>query len=268
MKRSQLVDEIRKKKSYLCVGLDTDLRKIPEFLLKEKDPILRFNQEIIEATHDLCVAYKPNLAFYESQGSEGLASLEKTMNLIPEEIFTIADAKRGDIGNTAKMYADAFFNRMNFDSVTIAPYMGEDSIRPFLEYEDKWVILLALTSNAGSGDFQKIANAQGKPLYQSVIERAQEWANPDQLMYVVGATHPDHFASVRQMAKSHFFLVPGVGAQGGDLHKITQNGRNDDMGLLINSSRGIIYAGGNSKNFGEKVRQAALDLQEQMSTYF
>lgn len=266
MELSKLVSAIKTKKSFLCVGLDTDLDKIPQFLLKEKNPLLAFNKAIIEATSDLCVAYKPNLAFYEAYGSKGLMALEETMEFIPEDIFTIADAKRGDIGNTASKYAKAYFEQMGFDSVTVAPYMGEDSVTPFLEFKNKWVILLALTSNKGSADFQMIKADNGEFLHHTVMKKAQQWAQPDQLMFVVGATHPDKIADVRTVAPNNFLLVPGVGAQGGDLHAIAENGLNKNIGLLINSSRGIIYAGGNDINFQDKVRAAALDLQSQMAT--
>lgn len=266
MTRSQLVSEIRRKKSFLCVGLDTDPNKIPSFLLDFDDPIFEFNKRVIDATKDLCVAYKPNIAFYESLGPKGWESLEKTMAYIPDSIFTIADAKRGDIGNTSKMYAKTFFEYFNFDAVTVAPYMGIDSVEPFLEFEEKWVILLGLTSNAGSQDFQQL-KSNDVPLYESVITKSQEWGSPENLMYVIGATHPESFKEVREMAEEYFFLVPGIGAQGGDLHGVVSNGANEDCGLLINSSRGIIYAGGNDTNFEIKVKAAAVDLQTQLSAY-
>jgi len=265
MNKSQLWSEIQRKKSFLCVGLDTDMKKIPSFLLDYEDPIFEFNKRVIDATKDLCVAYKPNIAFYESLGPKGWESLEKTMNYIPEEIFTIADAKRGDIGNTSKMYAKTFFEYFNFDSVTVAPYMGIDSISPFLEFEDKWVILLGLTSNKGSQDFQYL-ESDGKPLYESVIRTSQSWGSPDNLMYVIGATHPESFAEIREMAPEHFFLVPGIGAQGGDLEGVVSNGMNDECGLLINSARGIIYAG-NDENFEVDVRSSATSLQQQLQAY-
>ena len=258
MTRQTLFEQIKAKKSYLCIGLDTDLTKIPKHLLAYDNPILEFNRQIIGATHDLCVAYKPNLAFYESEGLQGWEALEKTVQLIPENIFTIADAKRGDIGNTSKMYAKAFFERMNFDSITVAPYMGEDSVTPFLEFQGKWVILLALTSNKGSSDFQ-----QHNGLYQSVLQKAQTWATADQLMFVVGATHPENFREIRQIAPDNFLLVPGVGAQGGDLQGVSDNGMNDHVGLLVNSSREIIYAS-NGEDFALRAREKALSLQQQM----
>lgn len=265
MKREKLINQIQTKKSFLCVGLDTDINKIPSFLLDFEDPVFEFNKRIIDATQDLCVAYKPNIAFYESMGPKGWESLEKTINYIPDDIFTIADAKRGDIGNTSKMYAKTFFEYFNFDSVTVAPYMGIDSVEPFLEFEDKWVILLGLTSNRGSNDFQQL-KSENIPLYESVIRKSQKWGRPDNLMYVIGATHPESFKEVREMAKEHFFLVPGIGAQGGDLNGVVQNGMNSDCGLLINSSRGIIYAG-QGKDFDKEVRSAALDIQVKLSAY-
>jgi len=267
MNRGELIAQIRKKKSFLCVGLDTDPNKIPDHLKQTEDPIFEFNKRVIDATKDLCVAYKPNIAFYESLGPKGWESLEKTMDYIPDDIFTIADAKRGDIGNTSRMYAKTFFQHFNFDSVTVAPYMGIDSVAPFLEFDDKWVILLGLTSNKGSQDFQRINSQDGVPLYESVIRKSQEWGSPENMMYVIGATHPESFAEVREMAKEHFFLVPGIGAQGGDLEGVVSNGQIDDVGLLINSSRGIIYAGGNDEDFDVKVRQSASDLQGKLSAF-
>lgn len=264
MTRAQLIGQIRAKRSFLCIGLDTDIEKIPKHLLHTEDPIFEFNKQIIDATHDLCVAYKPNLAFYESQGAKGWQSLAKTMEYIPADIFTIADAKRGDIGNTSKMYAKTFFETLNFDAVTVAPYMGIDSVAPFLEFPNKWVILLALTSNQGSQDFQLASQDGGMPLYEKVMRTAQNWGNKSNLMYVVGATHPEKFAEIRHIAPDHFLLVPGVGAQGGTVASVTQYGQNEEVGLLINSSRGIIYAGPD-ENFAAKARAAALQLQTQMS---
>ena len=266
MKRKELIAQIRRKRSFLCVGLDTDIAKIPPHLLSAHDPIFEFNKAVIDATKDYCVAYKPNLAFYESMGPSGWKSLEKTMDYIPNDIFTIADAKRGDIGNTSKMYAKTFFEYFNFDSVTVAPYMGEDSVAPFLEFEDKWVILLALTSNKGSQDFQQITDATGTPLYANVITKAQEWGSPENLMFVVGATHPQSFAEIRELAKDYFFLVPGVGAQGGDLHSVVNHGANDDIGLLINSSREIIYAG-SGIDFQNDIYQKVQNIQAEMIQY-
>ncbi len=263
MDKSSLFQHISQKSSFLCVGLDTDPRKVPDCLRRASDPVLAFNKAIIDATSDLCVAYKPNLAFYESMGAKGWKTLEKTMHCIPETHFTIADAKRGDIGNTARMYARAFFEHLNFDAVTVAPYMGEDSVAPFLEFDDKWVIVLALTSNEGSKDFQMSPQEGGEPLYEKVMRKCMQWGSPEQLMFVAGATHPEKFTALRRIAPDHFFLVPGIGAQGGDLEAVVQHGRNDQLGLLINSSRGILYAG-NGPDFAEKAREVALRLKQQM----
>lgn len=264
MERTALFEQIKKKQSYLSIGLDTDIRRIPKFLLKYDDPVFEFNKAIIEATRDLCVAYKPNLAFYEHLGSKGLIALEKTMKVIPDSHFTIADAKRGDIGNTSAMYAEAFFNTLGFDSITVAPYMGADSVTPFLQYPGKWVILLALTSNKSSADFQQTAQETGEPLFEKVMQTAQQWGSKDQLMFVVGATHPETFQHIRTIAPDHFLLVPGVGAQGGDLAALSKFGFNQQCGLLVNSSRGIIYAG-NGEDFAEQARAKALTLQQQMA---
>ena len=264
MNRKELYQAIMQKGSYLCVGLDTDMSRIPKHLLGEKDPILEFNRQIINATKDLCVAYKPNVAFYEAQGSRGWRSLERTMDLIPESHFTIADAKRGDIGNTSRMYAKAFFENMNFDAVTVAPYMGIDSVTPFLEFENKWVILLALTSNKGSKDFQFTAQEDEQPLYEKVMRRAKEWGNPENLMFVTGATQSAHIAKIREIAPDNFLLVPGVGAQGGSLHGVSMPGLNGHGGLLVNSSRGIIYAG-DGEDFAVKARESALAIKKEMS---
>lgn len=264
MTSGELVEQIKKKKSYLCVGLDTDITKIPEHLLSTADPVFEFNKAIIEATKDLCVAYKPNLAFYESLGVEGWISLQKTLEIIPDDILIIADAKRGDIGNTSTLYAKAFFEKMNFDAITVAPYMGKDSVTPFLAFKNKWVILLALTSNEGANDFQTQQLADGTtPLYEKVIAESSKWASADQLMYVVGATRSEQFAHVRSLAKEYFFLVPGVGAQGGDLKAISRAGMNDQCGLLVNSSRQIIYAG-NGLDFAAKARSEAQEVQSEM----
>jgi len=263
MTRKEILQQIQTKKSYLCVGLDSDFSRIPKHLLKYDDPVFEFNKQIIDATKDLCVSYKPNLAFYESRGVKGWQSLEKTMEYIPEEHFTIADAKRGDIGNTSRMYAKAFFEELNFDSVTVAPYMGIDSVQPFLEFENKWVILLALTSNKGSNDFQFTAQDGGIPLYEKVLRTAQTWGTPEQLMFVVGATHPEKFEEIRRIAPDHFLLVPGVGAQGGDLQKLSEYGLNDVCGLLVNSSRGIIFAS-EGEDFAEQARASALKMQQGM----
>jgi len=266
MNRGALIEQIRAKRSVLCVGLDTDLEKIPAHLLKEDDPVFAFNKAVIDATASSTVAYKPNIAFYESMGVKGWQSLEKTIQYLDEtypEIFTIADAKRGDIGNTSKMYAKAFFENMNFDSVTVAPYMGEDSVTPFLDFPNKWVILLGLTSNKGAFDFQFIENAEGKALFESVVKKAQEWATADQLMFVLGATKTEHLARLRAIAPDHFFLVPGVGAQGGSLEEVLKQATNKDFGVLVNSTRGIIYQS-NGLDFAQAAGSAARTLQQEM----
>lgn len=263
MTKQELILQIKLKKSFLSVGLDTDLTKIPTYLLKEKDPIFEFNKQIIDATHDVCVAYKPNLAFYEVHGSKGWESLQKTIDYIPKEIFTIADAKRGDIGNTSNMYAKAFFENLHFDSITVAPYMGADSVVPFLEFKNKWVILLALTSNKGANDFQFFEGKEEK-LFEKVLKQSKNWGNDKNIMYVVGATRPEMFADIRKIVPDSFLLVPGVGAQGGELSKVCNYGMNKDCGLLVNSSRGIIYAG-NDENFAKKSREEALKIQKEMA---
>lgn len=266
MNKQQLFEQIKSKKSFLCIGLDPVITKLPAHLLEHEDPILEFNKQLIDATQDLCVAYKPNTAFYESRGVKGWQTLVKTWQHIPKDIFTIADAKRGDIGNTSAMYAEAFFkeetSEMSFDAVTVAPYMGKDSVSPFLNYPDRWVILLALTSNEGSADFQTKSNAD-KKLYEQVIVTSQQWANSDQLMYVVGATKPQEFQHIRTLAPDHFLLVPGVGAQGGSLAAVCEYGLNQQCGLLVNSARSIIYAS-NGKDFAERARAEALLLQQEM----
>lgn len=266
MTREQLFEQIKAKESYLCVGLDTDIKKIPQHLLKEEDPIFAFNKAIIDATADFAVAYKPNIAFYESLGSKGWESLEKTLAYIPEDIFTIADAKRGDIGNTSSMYARAFFDNMNFDSITVAPYMGEDSVKPFLAFDNKWVILLVLTSNQGSKDFQSLILEGGDHLFEQVIETSKHWGSPDELMYVVGATKGHMFEIIRRHAPDNFLLVPGVGAQGGDLETISRLGMNTKCGLLVNSSRGIIYAS-DGEDFDMAARREAKKVQMEMAGY-
>ncbi len=263
MKGKAIFNEIKNKKSFLCVGLDPSLEKIPSHLLKEDDPFFAFNKAIIDHTIDQAVAYKPNLAFYEALGPKGLESLEKTMAYLPPEVFTIADAKRGDIGNTSQLYAKAFFERMGFDAITVAPYMGKDSVMPFLAFEDKWVILLALTSNEGSLDFQMIRSDENKALFQSVLEKSQKWGHTDNLMYVVGATRGQKIAEVRKIIPDHFLLVPGVGAQGGSLEEVAQYGMNRQCGLLVNSSRGIIYAS-DGKDFARAAGNEARKLQESM----
>ncbi len=263
MNRQAFIQQIKSKQSFLCVGLDTDITKIPTHLLKEKDPVFEFNKQIIDATHDLCVSYKLNTAFYESMGLKGWEAMQKTLEYIPKEQFTIADAKRGDIGNTSAMYAKAFFENMDFDSVTVAPYMGEDSVKPFLTFEDKWVILLALTSNKGADDFQFFKQDE-EFLFEKVLKTSKQWGNDEQLMYVVGATRPQMLEAIRKIVPSSFLLVPGVGAQGGSLAEVCKYGMNEDVGLLINSSRAIIYAG-SDKNFVQKSRNEAEKIQKEMS---
>ena len=262
MNRSALINRIRESKSYLCVGLDTDMDKIPSFLLQEEDPMFAFNKSIIDATLPYCVAYKINTAFYEAQGLKGWAALEKTINYIPSTHFTIADAKRGDIGNTSSMYAKAFFEDLNFDSVTVAPYMGKDSVEPFLAFENKHTILLALTSNEGAFDFQTL-NVDGTELYKQVLETSKTWKNSENLMYVVGATKAEYFTEIRKIVPDSFLLVPGVGAQGGSLSEVCKYGMNANVGLLINSSRAIIYAS-NGTDFAQKAREEALKMQQEM----
>ena len=263
MTREELILQIKSKRSFLCIGLDSDINKTPKHLLDLEDPIFEFNKQIINATKDLCVAYKPNIAFYESMGVSGWNSLKKTLDYIPENIFTIADAKRGDIGNTSKMYAKTFFENLNVDAVTVAPYMGSDSVTPFLEFADKWVILLALTSNIGSLDFQNTKNEDGKQLFEKVLETSQTWGTDKNMMYVVGANRSEQLSEVRDIIPNHFLLVPGVGAQGGSLEEAAKYGMNDECGLLVNSSRGIIYAS-TEIDFAEKARQEAQKLQFKM----
>lgn len=263
MDYKRLAENIKSKKSNLCIGLDTDIKKIPSFLLDEKDPVFAFNKRIIDATADLCVAYKPNIAFYESMGTKGWESLARTLDYIPKENFTIADAKRGDIGNTSEMYARTFFETFDFDAITVSPYMGEDSVKPFLQHEGKWVIVLGLTSNKGSADFQRLTCGE-KPLYEHVFNTVCQWGKPGNLMFVVGATHATEFGHVRSLLPDHFLLVPGVGAQGGDLEAILDKGQNADSGLLINVSRDILYAG-KDQDFDLAARERALQIQRQMS---
>ncbi|MCF8377938.1 MAG: orotidine-5'-phosphate decarboxylase [Bacteroidales bacterium] len=270
MNSRHLLNQIRQKESYLCIGLDTDFFKIPKFLLEFEYPLFEFNKRIIAATSDIAIAYKPNLAFYESLGSAGWMSLELTVNYIKShhpEIFVIADAKRGDIGNTSKMYASAFFNHMDFDAITVAPYMGSDSVIPFLQYDGKWVILLGLTSNDGSQDFQMQKLATSKRfLYEEVMLKASEWGNTDQLMFVVGATQSDRIKKLRKIIPNHFLLIPGVGAQGGSLKDISLGGMNAECGIIVNSSRNIIYADG-TENFDKVARDKSLEIKAEMSTY-
>ncbi|HKZ65728.1 MAG TPA: orotidine-5'-phosphate decarboxylase [Chitinophagaceae bacterium] len=281
MTRQQLVEQIRRKQSYLCVGLDTDITKIPRHLLSESDPVFAFNKAIIDATKDLCVAYKINTAFYEALGLKGWEAMEKTVRYIGDEHFKIADAKRGDIGNTSDQYAKAFFETLPFDAVTVAPYMGEDSVKPFLQYPGKWAIVLGLTSNSGSDDFelQKILTSTEELeegvhvtkqhncfLYESVLQKVSEWGTPDNLMFVVGATQADEFVNIRKITSGHFYLVPGVGAQGGSLKDISEKAMNKDCGLLVNASRAIIYAS-EKQDFAEAARIVAKQYQEEMTSY-
>ncbi len=266
MNRSQLVANIFKKKSVLCVGLDTDLTKIPAHLLKTEDPVFEFNKAIIDATRDYTVAYKLNTAFYEAQGLAGWVSMEKTLQYIPEDIFTIADAKRGDIGNTSEQYARTFFHTYPFDSVTVAPYMGSDSVKPFLSFEDKWAIVLGLTSNAGSADFQ-LQPSGDELVYQKVLKTVASWGTPGNIMFVIGATRKEQLQEVRAMLPDHFFLVPGVGAQGGDVDTVCRNTMNKDGGILINVSRRIIYAG-NDAYFDGKAHEEAIKYQKEMAVFF
>ena len=281
MTRHQLVEQIFKKRSYLCAGLDTDISKIPRHLLSSPDPIFQFNKQIIDATRDVCVAYKINTAFYEAIGLKGWESLERTVNYIPQEHFKVADAKRGDIGNTSSQYARAFFEALNFDAVTVAPYMGEDSVRPFLEYRDKWAIVLGLTSNAGAKDFElqrfdtktdlleegiHIEKHATRFLYEMVLEKVSKWGSTSNLMFVIGATQPDEFANIRQLTPEHFYLVPGVGAQGGSLKEISEKAMTKDCGILVNASRAIIYAS-IKENFADVARVIAQQYQTEMSSY-
>lgn len=266
MNRTELVTNIFKKKSVLCVGLDTDLSKIPAHLLQEADPVFEFNKAIIDATRDYAVAYKINTAFYEAQGISGWISMEKTLNYIPEDIFTIADAKRGDIGNTSEQYARTFFHTYPFDSVTVAPYMGSDSVQPFLTFEDKWAIVLGLTSNTGSADFQ-LQPSGNELMYQKVLKTVASWGTPNNIMFVIGATRKEQLQEVRAMLPNHFFLVPGVGAQGGDVDTVCRNTMNKEGGILINVSRGIIYAG-DGATFADKAHEEAIKYQKEMAMFF
>lgn len=281
MTRHQLVDQIRKKKTYLCVGLDTDINKIPKYLLSAHDPVFEFNKQIIDATAEYCVAYKINTAFYEALGLKGWEAMEKTVNYIPSTHFKIADAKRGDIGNTSAQYAKAFFETLHFDAITVAPYMGSDSVLPFLEYKNKWVILLGLTSNPGASDFElkKIMTEkdsleegvhtiqhQSKFLYEEVLTKASTWGNPENLMFVIGATQPDEFINIRQLTPDHFYLVPGVGAQGGSIQEISEKAINKDVGLLVNVSRGIIFLSSN-KEFANHAAAGAKEYQSELAKF-
>ncbi len=273
MTRKQLIEQIQLKKSYLCVGLDTDITKIPEHLQSHPDAIFQFNKQIIDATHDLCVAYKINTAFYEAMGVKGWQAMEKTVNYIPKDQFIIADAKRGDIGNTSTQYAKAFFETLNFDAITVAPYMGEDSVKPFLAFENKWAIVLGLTSNAGSKDFEQLKfvgeatnNADGEFLYETVLKKVSSWGSDENLMFVVGATKASDLGEIRKIIPEHFLLVPGVGFQGGSLAEVSKYGMNKDCGLLVNASRAIIYASDN-EDFASEARAIAKQYQTEMAGY-
>lgn len=266
MNKQELINQIKEKKSFLCIGLDTDSAKIPKHLFSFEDPVFEFNKRIIDETKDLCVAFKLNIAFYESQGINGWKSLMKTIDYIPKNIFTIADAKRGDIGNTSTMYAKTFFESMDFSSITVSPYMGSDSVEPFLKFKNKWVILLALTSNLGSKDFQMISDSNGINLYENVIRKSAKWAVDDRIMYVVGATQSKLIKEIRKIVPNHFLLVPGIGAQGGSLVEVIENGLNSDYGLLINSSRSIIYSD-SSLDFASSARNAAMQIKLEMERY-
>lgn len=264
MKRAELIQHIRQKQSFLCVGLDPDPERIPEHLKSSPDSLFEFCRAIIDATADYCVAYKPNLAFFEQWGAKGWQTLERVLAYIPDTHFTIADAKRGDIGNTSRRYARTFFSTYSFDALTVAPYMGEDSVTPFLEGHQGWVIVLGLTSNPGSQDFQQLQLKDGRFLWESVLEKVSQWAAPDRLMFVVGATQPEAFRRVREIVPNHFLLVPGVGAQGGSLEEVAKYGMNEEVGLLVNSSRGILYAG-QGPGFAESSRKAAHSLAQKMA---
>lgn len=267
MNSAQLFEQIKRKKSYLSVGLDSDPEKLPKHLLSLPDPVFEFNRQIIDATHRYCVAYKPNIAFYEALGPQGWETLKKTLDYIPKDIFTIADAKRGDIGNTSTLYAKAFFQQLNFDAITVAPYMGEDSVKPFLKFEGKWVILLVHTSNPGSSDFQLLeSRVTGRKLYEEVLLKSRQWGTADQLMYVVGATQSEKIAGIRELAPEHFFLVPGIGAQGGDLELVSRYGMNKRCGLLVNASRSILYASP-GKDFAAEAMNEAKKMQQEMERY-
>ena len=265
MTRKELVEQIFKKRSYLCIGLDTDITKIPKHLLSSSDPVFEFNKQIIDATKDLCVAYKTNTAFYEAVGVKGWESLEKTVNYIPQEHFKIADAKRADIGNTSAQYAKAFFETLNFDAITVAPYMGEDSVKPFLGYKNKWTIILGLTSNSGAKDFE-LQKTNNEFLYEKVLKTVSRWGTPDNLMFVIGATQANEFTNIRKITPHHFYLVPGVGAQGGSLKDISERAMIKDCGLLVNVSRAIIYAS-EKEDLANKARIVAKQYQDEMKTY-
>lgn len=265
MQREELIHQIHTKKSYLCVGLDSDITKLPAHLMQEPDPVFAFNKAIIDATHDICVSYKINTAFYESRGLAGWESMQKTLNYIPANLFTIADAKRGDIGNTSTQYAKAFFEALAFDSITVAPYMGKDSIQPFLDFENKWTIVLGLTSNEGAYDFQYFSQ-NNTPLYQHVMQTVSQWGTPKNTMFVVGATKIEQLAAIRELLPEHFFLIPGVGAQGGSLEEVSRRAMNKDIGILVNASRQILFASSGT-DFAEKAREQAQNLQQAMASY-
>lgn len=264
MNKSEIIEKIKTTRSFLCVGLDSDIQKLPKHLLDFEDPIFEFNKQIIDATKDLAIAYKMNLAFYECLGVKGWNSLEKTLNYIPEGIMTIADAKRGDIGNTSSMYAQSFFKVMNFDALTVSPYMGSDSVKPFLSYKGKWVILLSLTSNIGSEDFQMIQSKNGERIFEHVLERSKQWGTDENMMYVVGATKAKELSHIRKIIPNHFLLVPGIGSQGGDLEEVAKYGMNECCGLLVNASRSILYSG-DGKDFALKARLESEKIQLKMS---
>ncbi|MDP4267675.1 MAG: orotidine-5'-phosphate decarboxylase [Bacteroidota bacterium] len=266
MNTENLINNINKKKSFLCVGLDTDINKIPQHFLEYENPVLEFNKSIIDTTSDLTVAYKLNTAFYESDGVRGWENLQKTLEYIPKDIFVIADAKRGDIGNTSEMYAKAFFEKMDFDAITVAPYMGSDSVKPFMKYKNKWIILLALTSNEGAYDFQFLKVDDNNKLFEKVLTVSKEWGDDGNMMYVVGATKAENLTDIRKIVPEHFLLIPGVGSQGGSLQDVIKYGKNKSCGLLVNSSRAIIYAG-KDKNFAERVREETEKVQKEMSMY-
>jgi orotidine-5'-phosphate decarboxylase len=265
MNREQLIQQIKEKRSYLCVGLDTDIQKIPSHLKSNSEAVFEFNKQIIDATKDLCVAYKINTAFYEAFGAKGWIAMQKTVDYIPSTHFKIADAKRGDIGNTSNQYAKAFFETIPFDAVTVAPYMGSDSVKPFLDYKDKWAIVLGLTSNDGSKDFEQL-RLKGNYLFEEVIQKTSGWGTEENLMFVVGATKAADISSIRKIIPNHFLLIPGVGAQGGNLAEVSKHGLNKDCGLLVNASRAIIYAG-NKENFAEEARKVAVEYQTEMKRY-
>lgn len=266
MSRKALHEAIMAKKSFLCVGLDSDISRLPAHILSQPDPLFEFNKAIIDATHDLAIAYKPNTAFYEALGPAGMEALKRTIDYIPEDVLVIADAKRGDIGNTSRLYAKSFFEYYNADAITVAPYMGHDSVGPFLEYPDRWIIILGLTSNGGSQDFQHLKIDGEKPLHHQVLETCASYGTPDNTMFVIGATQAEYIGEIRKIVPDHFFLVPGIGAQGGDLAAVVKYGINNHVGLIVNSSRGIIFAS-SGEDYADKAREKALELQQEMASY-